>query len=311
MTMSRAALTRLLAGVAVMATLGSAACAAPSDADQANETDPGESDDALIGGRAASASQFPATVYLKGTCTATKVAPNRLLTAAHCVLDPATVSIRYPAGSRISVTSDPSKGYADVEVAAVHVHPTWMKACEDAYCAASAVTARLDAADVAVIELAAELPGVAVASVTASSLAPGERVTVLGFGCTAGVLVRDTRESVTLKYAQTRLVPADRAVHEGSAVLPADVAQVGGIYSLTAGPGAAKARAGLCPGDSGGPLYATRDGKLVVVGVASNYTLGLEAKDDVGLPITNWHTRLDDGSRHGVAAWLRSVGVPL
>jgi hypothetical protein len=46
-----------------------------------------------------------------------------------------------------------------------------------------------------------------------------------------------------------------------------------------------------------------------VVGVNSNYTLGPEAKDSVGLPITNWHTRLDDASRHGVGAWLKAVGV--
>ena len=104
-------------------------------------------------------------------------------------------------------------------------------------------------------------------------------------------------------------MPAELAVHDGSAVLASDVAQVAGIYSLTAGPGAARAKAGLCPGDSGGPLYAKRAGVLVVVGVNSNYTLGPEAKDDVGLPITNWHTRLDEASRHGVAAWLRSVGV--
>lgn len=305
MIVGRALHALVLLGAA-MAALGGAACASPSDA---SDADAEQGDDALVGGKAASATQFPATVYLKSGCTATKVAPKRLLTAAHCVLDPATVSIRFPKGSRIEVAHDPAKGYADVEVAAVDVHPTWLKACEDAYCAASSVTARLDAADVAVIELATDLDDVPVASVAAAPLAAGERVTVLGFGCTAGVLVPDARDAVSLKYAETRLVPAERAVHDGSAVLAGDVAQVAGIYSLTAGPGAARARAGLCPGDSGGPLYAKRDGALVVVGVNSNYTLGPEAQDDVGLPITNWHTRLDDASRHGVSAWLRSVGV--
>jgi secreted trypsin-like serine protease len=304
MIMIRSSLA-LLACVA-LATLGSAACAAEADS---SEADAEQSDDALIGGRAASATQFPATVYLKGECTATKVAPKRLLTAAHCVLDPATVAIRYPVGTRISVAHDPSKGYAEVEVAAVHVHPAWLKACEDAYCAASAVTARLDAADVAVIDLASDLADVPVASIDTTPLAAGDRVTVLGFGCTVGVLVPDARTAVSLKYAETRVVPADRAVHAGSAVLSSDVPQVAGIYTLTSGPGAAKARAGLCPGDSGGPLYKKRDGKLVVVGVSSNYTLGPEANDQVGLPITNWHTKLDETSRHGVASWLRGLGV--
>jgi secreted trypsin-like serine protease len=307
--MSRAPLPLVLAGLA-LAMLSLAACAAPADGD-GDAADAAESNDALIGGRTASAGQFPSTVTLKGECTATKVAPKRLLTAAHCVLDPATVSIRYPAGSHLSVAHDPSKGYADVEVAAVHVHPAWMKACEDAYCAASSVTARLDAPDVAIIDLVTDLADVPAASIDAAPLAPGDRVTLLGFGCTAGVLVPDARESITLKYAETRLVAADHAVHDGSAVLPADVPQVAGIYSLTSGPGAAKARAGLCPGDSGAALYKKREGQLVVVGVSANYTLGPEAKDDVGLPITNWHTRLDASSKHDVGGWLKSLGVPM
>src|SRR6476620_6670015 len=111
--MSRASRAFAFLGIA-FAMLSGAACAAPQG--DADESGAAESNDALIGGRAASAGQFPATVYLKGECTATKVAPKRILTAAHCVLDPATVSIRYPAGSRISVAHDPSKGYADLEV---------------------------------------------------------------------------------------------------------------------------------------------------------------------------------------------------
>lgn len=293
-----------LAGLA-LATLGSAACASPAADEEADE-----SVDALIGGRAASASQFPATVFVRGECTATKVAPKRLLTAAHCVLDPATVSLRYAAGSKLSLAHDPSKGYLDVEVASVHVHPAWAKVCEHHYCAASAVTARLDAPDVAVIELATDLADVPSATVDSAALASGDRVTLIGFGCTTGVLVPDERDHASLKYASTRIVAADRAVHDGSPVLASDVPQVTGIYALTSGPGAAKSRAGLCPGDSGGALYKSRDGQLVVVGVASNYTLGPEDEDGVGLPITNWHTRLDASSKHGVAGWLRSLGVP-
>ena len=247
---------------------------------------------------------------MRGECTATKIAPKRLLTAAHCVLDPATVSLRYAAGSKLSLAHDPRKGYADVEVAAVHVHPAWAKACEDQYCATSSVTARLDAPDVAVIELVTDLADVPAATVDSAALASGELVTLIGFGCTTGVLVPDDRDHASLKYAGARIVAADRAVHDGSAVLASDVPQVAAIYALTSGPGAAKSRAGLCPGDSGGALYKSRDGQLVVVGVASNYTLGPEDKDSVGLPITNWHTRLDGASKHGVAGWLRSLGVP-
>jgi hypothetical protein len=34
-----------------------------------------------------------------------------------------------------------------------------------------------------------------------------------------------------------------------------------------------------------------------VAGVNANYTLRPEETDDVGLPVTNWHTRLDESSR--------------
>mgnify|MGYP000644449504 CR=1 FL=1 len=72
--------------------------------------------------------------------------------------------------------------------------------------------------------------------------------------------------------------------------------------------GAATAR--LCPGDSGGPLYkATPDG-VAVVGVNANYTLLPDDKDEVGIPVTNWHTRLDGSSRNHVGDWLSQVGVP-
>ncbi len=120
MIMGRALHALVLLGAA-MAALGGAACATPLGED-ASDGVADQANDALIGGKAASASQFPATVYLKSGCTATKVAPKRLLTAAHCVLDPATVSIRFPKGSKIAVSHQPSKGFADVEVAAVDVN---------------------------------------------------------------------------------------------------------------------------------------------------------------------------------------------
>ena len=305
--MSRPSFSTTLAALALAAacSLGSAACSAEADDDGVDQVD-----DALIGGKAGALSRFPATVYLKGTCTAAKVAPKRILTAAHCVLDPATLDLKYKAGAKLSLMRDPSKGYADSVVAAVHVHPTWLKACADTFCAASAITARLDAPDVAVIDLVDDLADVPVAAVSPQALAVGDRVTVVGFGCTVGVLTPDNRDIASLKYSVTRTVADDRSVHVGSPVLVTDLPQVSGIYSMTAGPGSAKAKAGLCPGDSGGPLYVERNGITTVVGVNSNYTLAEDTKDTVGLPITNWHTRLDDASKHQVGQWLRSLDVP-
>ncbi len=77
-------------------------------------------------------------------------------------------------------------------------------------------------------------------------------------------------------------------------------------------PGRSAKKSGLCPGDSGGPLYEeSASGALSVVGINSNYTFAPEDVDPAGLPVTNWHTRIDDGSSHKVASWLSSVGIKL
>lgn len=275
------------------------------------ETEPDEAsgEDALIGGAPATVAQFPSTLYLKKGCTAAKVAEKRLLTAAHCVIDGSTLDPRYGPDKPVELTREPAKGFTSHAVAKLHVHPKWVPACESAYCASSSVTATLDAADVAVIELADDLDGVPIAPIDTAPLATREKVTVLGFGCTNGVLAEDARTEVTLKFAETKILTPSRALHEGSPVEATQLGQVSGIYAMTPGPARVKNAGGLCPGDSGGPLYKKQGDALVVVGVNANYTLRPGEKDLAGIPVTNWHTRLDDRSRLGVGAWLASVGA--
>jgi len=286
--------------------LAAAGCSASSS----SEGDEGASGEgAIIGGQPATVDRFPATLYLEAGCTATKVGPKLLLTAAHCVLDPATVSPTYERGGSVGLSRDPAKGFEPHGVAAVHVHPDWLKACDETYCGASETTARVDAPDVAVLELADELANVPAAPVDPSPLAAGDRVTILGFGCKAGVLAPDSRPAASPEFAETRVVAATAAIHPGSPLTSADLGVVDGNYALTPGPGLSPGNAGLCPGDSGGPLYRDTGEGLAVVGVNANYTFEPQDQDAKGLPVTNWHTRLDAKSRHGVAAWLRSVGV--
>ena len=297
---------RALIAVALLGVAATTACgSAPEESDE--EEVSGE--DALIGGAPATIAQFPATVYLKKGCTAAKVAEKRLLTAAHCVLDGSTLDLKYGPDKPVELTREPSKGFTTHAVAKVHVQPKWLPACESSYCASSTVTALLDAADVAVIELAEDIVGVPIAPIDTAPLATRAKVTVLGFGCTEGVTAQDARTDVTLKYAETTILAPSRAVHEGSPVDATKVGQVAGIYALTPGPARVKNAGGLCPGDSGGPLYKKRGDTLVVVGVNANYTLRPGEKDLAGIPVTNWHTRLDAQSRLGIAAWLESVGA--
>ena len=143
-------------------------------------------------------------------------------------------------------------------------------------------------------------------------LAPSASVIEIGFGCTEGVSKKDERTSATLLFAPAKLVGADHAVHDGSPVTSPDLVAIGANYVLTDGPGRSAKKSGLCPGDSGGPLYKQGpNGALAVVGINSNYTFAPEDRDPAGLPVTNWHTRVDDGSSHKVASWLKSLGIKL
>jgi hypothetical protein len=191
-------------------------------------------------------------------------------------------------------------------VASVHAHPDWMKKCAETLCSISAVSAKVDAPDIAIIELTEDLANVPITAVDRKRALPGDDVILVGFGCTDGVHVAATGGG-TLRTADATIAPPSAAVHDGSPVTADDVSVFAQNYVLTAGPGKDPSHAGLCPGDSGGPLYARREGKIVVVGVNANYTLLPDEDDAVGLPVTNWHTRVDDESTHGVYAWIEGI----
>jgi secreted trypsin-like serine protease len=262
----------------------------------------------LIGGSATSSDALPGVVDIKAGCTAAKIAPRFLLTAAHCALNLSTMDPKYGPEKPIGLSRDPSAGHVDHAVAAVHAHPAFLKKCGETLCSVSAVVAKLDAPDVALIELKDDLEGVPAAPIGERVLSPGDAVIIEGFGCTDGVHAEDSRPTRSLKSAPAKIAPPKSALHDGSFVEASDVDVFSGNYALTAGPGAGKEYAGLCPGDSGGPLYAKQeDGTLAVVGVNANYTLRPDQDDQAGMPVTNWHTRLDASSRNHVLTWIRSL----
>lgn len=299
---------RATTAAAFLAAVLAAGCAGASAAE-----DDASADGALVGGTVAKPGQFPATVYIDGAerCTAAKVAPKKLLLAAHCVWNTVTFDLRYAPGSMLPIGRDPSKGTHDVQVAAVHVHPQWQKICSEQYCASTEFVLAQDLADVAVIELAQDLADVATAAVDGSPVGVGEFVIVLGFGCTTGIQHPEEGLNGPLKYQETSVVRPLRIVHDGSPLTKADVDRTAGNYFMTGGPGMNRWRPGMCPGDSGGPVYRWRGSSLVVAGVNANYTLLPQETDPKGLTVTNLHARLDGKSRSGVRAFLESVGVPV
>lgn len=184
------------------------------------------------------------------------------------------------------------------------------------------------------------------AAIDLSPVRDGDEVALTGYGCEDAVAGNWDYSGSRLRVSHTYAVGFEQTIHEGSFISERDrgeggvVEVMGGIYAVTPGPAyvaprvtvsetqgeptsgpgsRGPRRGGLCPGDSGGPLYrvgADADGRTIV-GINANYTFsgGYEYSPDGitfrygGRPTTNWHTRVDGTYGLQVGKWLASLGV--
>jgi hypothetical protein len=312
--------------VGFLTLLGVVACTAASSGSGGTD---------LIGGHQPGAGEYGPTLLLRYSCTAAKVGPRHILTAAHCVTGATLVS----PGQALQITTaratgtfaapDAATPWRNVTVDHVEVQPAWVAHCAMASCYSVTDTARADMGDAAVIITREDLTDIAEAAVDLAPVANGDRVVMAGYGCEQEVGQYGGYDDRRLKVVETDALPFDAAIHPGSFIYPEDrasglVASLTADYVITPGPASAPdagdAVGGLCPGDSGGPLYRLGTSSPAIVGVNANYTFSsgqaYPLGDDTdrtffygGKPTTNWHTRLDGAQGQKVGAWLQGLGV--
>jgi len=157
-------------------------------------------------------------------CTGVALAPDLVLTAAHCVMANGRYRLMAFEGRRPSVK----------EVASIAPHPQF--------------SLRSDSPDLAVVKLAAQPPANLAPVVLSDRRAPpsvGDRFIVVGFGV---AVQGDSRTAGRLRAAT--LVATDRpSSQQLSLVDPRKLGEAAGL--------------GVCNGDSGGPVFDEQDRSLV------------------------------------------------
>jgi len=168
-------------------------------------------------------------------CSGALIAPDLVLTAAHCVTPDATYKI---------VAYDAQRQPTLLDIRRAALHPQFDR---------RGIASHRASADVALLQLAAPMPDrtPALLGEPRDPAAREARYTIAGIGVTrrgdgkSGGLVRMATLTVTGRPGRLQIRLTDPAGH------------------------AAREGLGACTGDSGGPVFETQDGRAVIVGVVS------------------------------------------
>jgi hypothetical protein len=255
----------------------------------------------LIGGTLAIKGQFPFVVNIRG-CTATKISAHEFLTAAHCFFSGPN-KWKMPSTVSIDATEIGSPKQYLLKVKEIRLHPTWIANCQKHKCTGKETggshddPGKVDLAQVIVLEETSEIPSI---SVETAPLPIGTEVTFAGYGCTEFLGGPGYGK---LRIGKNHIGSPDLLTHARS--LYRYISDItGDSYWVTPGTAMDKTFPSLCPGDSGGPLLVKVGGAWKIAGIGADYTFKGKYERTGSIPMTNLHTRLDDGSRYQISTWL-------
>ena len=189
---------------------------------------------ALVGGAPPAVQSIARHVVLivggGSACTGVAVAPDLVLTAAHCVMNGGKFRLASFEGSRPTVRT----------VTNVAAHPQF--------------TLQDDAPDVGLVKIARQPPGQLLPVTFSDRRAPitvGDRFIVAGFG----VAKPGDRRSAGKLRAATLMATGRPNRQLVSLIDPQTLGEKAGL--------------GVCNGDSGGPVFEERGGRLALIGIIS------------------------------------------